>query len=314
MDRPIFIIGCGRSGTTLLREIMNQAPDLFILRESGFIPELYKERKKYGRFSTDEAREEFIDDLKTFERTSRDTAFDIFEMSESKARMILEEVSPTNFAGAVSALYSATALQKGGEIWGDKTPLYTSHIDLIKEVYPSAKIIHIIRDPRDVSKSIKKAGWSLTLKGAARIWKKQIRKGLEGRQLDEDSYYEIKYESLLISPRTELKKLFGWLDISYPEDLVDRYEKSGAKIDSKFENLHQNIGRPIQKSRAFSWKKNMKKADIAIIEKVAETEIKRTEYEITGYNIPITRKILSVFLDITIPAGKKIKRIILQSG
>jgi len=307
MKPPIFIIGCGRSGTTLLRELINQCEDIFVLKESAFIPYLYKQRKDYGDFSTAEYRERFISDLKSFKRTSKDTAIDIFEMNEDQLKEKLEEVAPTNYTGALHKLFEATARNNNAVYWGDKTPLYTSYIPLISELFPNARIIHLIRDPRDVSKSIKSAGWSPTIKGAAKIWKKQVSKGLEGRKLD-INYYEMKCESLLINPTKELDKLFDWLGIECEENLVEKYEKRGKGVDQNFKTMRELIGKPIQKSRAYSWKKNMKIADIAEVESVAEAEIKKVGYEITNYEVPLTRKIKSSLIDVALPIASKVKR------
>src|SRR5690606_39213043 len=99
-------------------------------------------------------------------------------------------------------------------IWGDKTPGYLNQLPLIKAVFPEAKFIHIIRDPRDYSLSVEKA-WNKNAFRAAERWRYNIEKARSSTHHFMKDYQEIKYEALLSNPRKELEKICQFLECTY---------------------------------------------------------------------------------------------------
>ncbi len=309
MNTPVFIVGCDRSGTTLLSLILSQSSDLHVTLESGFIPDLYKNISDYGDFDTAKNRWYFLRDLQTIKATSKTIAFDIFELSEEDAEKALHKAAPTDYAGAIDALFRMTAKINGKTRWGNKTPKYVLHIPLLNTLFPNAKIIHIIRDPRDVAASILKAGWTSTIKEAALYWNKRVNAGLKGRSLGDNIYYELKYESLLKKPKVEIKNICDWLEIDFQEDIVDRYrEDENRSSIIEHNNLFDLIGKPIDASRAYAWKKSMRKADFAEIEEVNKDLIKKLNYEITNVTIPVQRKLYRWTYNKMLSTGERLGR------
>lgn len=306
MNQPVFLVGCDRSGTTLLSLLLSQSPDLYMTLESGFIPELYKERKVYNDFRSAKERWYFLRDLQTTQATSKTIAFDIFEMSDDQAENIIDKAAPTGYAGAIDALFSKTAQLNGKSGWGNKTPKYVLHISLLHALFPKARIIHIVRDPRDVAASILKLGWTSTIKEAALYWNKRVSAGIQGRALGNDIYYELKYESLLENPAEETKSIFKWLNIRYQDDFLNSYKKEKERHSiKKHKELFSLIDKPIDKSRAYAWKKTMSKADIAEIEGVNNHLIHELNYEVTNIKLPIRRKIYRWTYDVMLSTGEK---------
>lgn len=307
MDKPVFVLGCDRSGTTLLSLLLSQSPDLHMTLESGFIPDLYEKRQEYDDFTEPKQRWYFIRDLQTTNATSNTIAFDIFELTDVQAEESLKRAAPTNYAGAIDALFSKTAHMNNKSRWGNKTPKYVHNIDLLVKLFPKAKIVHLIRDPRDVAASIKRVGWTHTIKEAAIFWKERVSDGLKGRTFDDDTYYELKYESLLEQPDRTLKNLYDWLDIDFSEEVIDQYrqDKNRTSIE-KHKDLFDLIGKPIDKSRAYAWKKSMSKADIAEIEQHNIDLIQKLGYELTGIKIPLRRKLYRWTFDFMINIGQRL--------
>lgn len=297
MFSPIFLVGCGRSGTTLLKELLNQSNELHILKESAFIPILYLKKNKYGDFTEETQRSEFIFDLKSTSRTSKEVAFEIFSLTEEKALSLLEKNAPLKYSEAISTLFSHVAKANGKEVWGDKTPLYVNHINLLHTLFPKAKIIHLIRDPRDVASSIRKAGWSSTIREAAFIWKRNVSNGLEGRKLNSEAYYEISYEKLILNTDTELKKLFEWLNFKYSKNILDQYIKSYINIEETYSDLHPLIGKPIDTKRAGNWKKKLTPQEIAEVQSINKDLINRLNLELWDVKVSFFRKIVIPFED-----------------
>ncbi len=163
---PLFIVGMHRSGTKLLRNLLNQHPQISIPTiESCFIPYLIN---KFGNSP------QFEDDNLT-DRTSWSEIFEVifkFYIPQSKNKNV---------------------------IWGDKTPQYLPRIKLLKRLYPKAKFIHIIRHPGDYCISAKKA-WGKSIYRSANSWRHEIEKAREvGGGLGDD-YLEVFYENLVENP------------------------------------------------------------------------------------------------------------------
>ena len=122
MESPIFIVGCERSGNTLLRLILNQSPVLYIPSESGFLDKLRKQQELYGDFTELHQRWFFIRDLQTNKATSKTHSFPIFKLTLEEAEVAIAETAPTNYSGAAFAFFQAATRKQGNQYWGDKTP------------------------------------------------------------------------------------------------------------------------------------------------------------------------------------------------
>jgi len=309
MNSPVFIVGCDRSGTTLISLILSQSPDLHVTLESGFIPELFKNRNDYGDFETAKNRWYFLRDLQTSKATSKTIAFDIFELDDEDAESALHEAAPTDYSGAIDALFSKTAEIHKKARWGNKTPTYVLHISLINTLFPNAKIIHIVRDPRDVAASILKAGWTSTIKESALYWNKRVNAGMKGRSLGKDTYYELKFETLLKNPKEEIKSICNWLEIGFRDEILHRYKEDDNRSSIvKHDNLFDLIGKPIDASRAYAWKESMSKADIAEIEEVNRDLIKEFDYELINMAIPVRRKLYRWTYNKMLSTGQRLGR------
>jgi hypothetical protein len=189
-DEPFFLVGCPRSGTTLLRELLASHPRLAIPPESHFIPDFFR---AYGD-----------------PRGARDArALGRLMIEFERVRSWrLREVSVESFAddrtyaAAVSRLFAAFAAQEGKPRWGDKTPHYVAEMETLARVFPHARFVHIVRDGRDVALS-----WLRTrmepgnVYVAARMWRDLVRAGLRSEAHLKGRVLTIRYERLL--ERTE---------------------------------------------------------------------------------------------------------------
>lgn len=100
-------------------------------------------------------------------------------------------------------------------IWGDKTPTYLGHLPILREAFPAAKFLHIIRDPRDRASSVRKA-WGGDALIVSENWREGVGRAMRiGRALGADAYHEIKYESLLAAPEQELRAVCAFLELAF---------------------------------------------------------------------------------------------------
>ncbi|MGD1920473.1 MAG: sulfotransferase, partial [Pleurocapsa sp.] len=267
VSSPIFIVGCDRSGTTLLRLMLNQSPVLYIPPETRFIKALVANKVIYGDFSQSYQRHFFIRDLQTNKATSKTFTFPVFDLTVAEAAAAIEQVAPTDFTGASQAIFQASATKRNKQRWGDKTPHQIQDITTLAQLFPTAQFVHIIRDGRDVAVSMRKAGW---LKGnmldIADYWQKQVRAGVNaGKSLEnsQDRYYDITYEDILQSPEASLKALCVWLNLEYMPQMLQYYRDANANLPPEHNSLFELNQKPLEASRVYAWKQKFSQQDRA---------------------------------------------------
>src|SRR5436190_14581802 len=203
-EPPLLLLGVRRSGTTLLRVMLDGNPELAIPDESYFIPQLVARHP--GPIDADE----FIDDLRRL-RTLREW--------ELPVEAVRQRVRDGMSAGeAVAAIYQAYAERHGKRRWGDKTPMYMQHLPLLERLFPDALYVHLIRDGRDAALSFlaMPAGvvtrtWAHPRSAAdfACQWRLEVAAAQAlGRRAGE-RYLELRSEALVGDPEGVLRSICG---------------------------------------------------------------------------------------------------------
>lgn len=140
-ESPIFVIGTGRSGTTLLRQMLNAHPRIHITHEAGFYSYA---RHAPAHVSADEWLERFF---QTY-------SFAYLGLDPDAIRAGLPRPLPRkDIVLAYKAVLKAKAAQKGRVRWGDKNPLDTHNLAQIFADFPDARVVYIMRDPRPTTHS-----------------------------------------------------------------------------------------------------------------------------------------------------------------
>ncbi len=207
--RPIFVVGSPRSGTTLLRLILDSHPNISCGPETHFLMGL---STIVGR------RWELI------ERYGFEKAYWYRKVAE--------------FFDSFQKDY---AEMRGKKRWADKTPYYTTILDFINELFPTSQFIHIIRDGYDVVASHRhRWGYKSAIRATA-FWRRYVTLARDfGETISNDRYHELRYEDLVHTPEAVLRDLFEFLgepwDLAVLQydtaqhDIADRY---GAFVESR---------------------------------------------------------------------------------
>ncbi len=277
-DSPIFIVGCPRSGTNLLRDLLRSHPHLAFPAESHFIPEFYK---GYGDPQN--------------ERAARRLAARILSLHWVRAWDLQLDLS--TFAGdrsyrqIVTRIYEEWARKQNKARWGDKTPHYVTKIQILLEIFPSGKIIHIYRDGRDVALSWLRVRFGpRNLFTAAQAWKRMVRTGRQaGATLPEDTYLEVRYETLLSHPAETMKYVCEFIGEPFTEAVL---RPTATLLPSRHRNLVgaprlRTVASEIISGNAMKWKKQMALSDRILFESVAGDLLQALGYETAG----VTRRI-----------------------
>ncbi len=275
-EHPIFIVGVHRSGTTLLRFMLNSNPRIYIPPESDFVPRFFgrdphralSQRRITWLLDVIFARYRLV---KEWQGPPPDPEEFAAEMAEPTAAAFLD------------TLYSRYARQQGAQRWGDKTPIYASYIDLLAAIFPKAQFVHIIRDGRDVALSmLDKWGEKelhVDLYFAARNWRRRISQAqASGDQLSPDRYYEMRYEALVEDPERELRPLCQFLEESYLPEMAQPQHLGRRQIATG--DFHAPVRQPPSTSRVGRWQREMAAADLRLFQRVAGGLLAELGYEL----------------------------------
>ena len=145
---PLFVIGMPRSGTKLMRALLNQHPSISLtLAESHFIPFFVKKFSDSRRLDSRKERERFI---KTLQRTAFYSTMRKLGYSLDVIHFF-DNIDIASWNTVFEHVFRHFGDEKSSPltIWGDKTPGYINHIPFLKSIFPTARFIHMIRDPRD---------------------------------------------------------------------------------------------------------------------------------------------------------------------
>ncbi len=228
---PIFIIGIPRSGTKLLRGLLINHPNIGIPSiETEFLPYWVRNWNKFGNLPQWSI-------FKKFYKTVIKFPYFIYMRENGKLIQdktwfeLCERYTP---AGIFEALMRHDAKVRFGtaKIWGDKSPSYIGHLPLLKNLFPEARFIHIIRDVRDYCLSINKA-YGKNMIRAAQRWVDSIQKArLDSKKFPRD-YLEVRYEDLLDIPEITMKKVCNFLSQEFHIQMLHFSTSTEDRGDAK---------------------------------------------------------------------------------
>jgi hypothetical protein len=215
----VFVVGMNRSGTTLLRMMLDAHPELTIPPETHFVPDLIKATRE-----PDATAEDALAAMKS----AREWGDFGFSDEEMLGRLrALPAIKP---GPAVRTFYEAYMEQQGKPRWGEKTPTYVQKMRLIQRALPEARFVHVIRDGRDVALSVlDRTVRELTTTDVARRWRKKITKAREDAPKLEH-YTEIRYEDLILDTEPVLRRVCEFIDLPWDDAMLDYHERSAERL------------------------------------------------------------------------------------
>lgn len=270
MTAPFFIVGSARSGTTMLRLMLNAHPEVAVPPESRFITELYVDGGVTKDQSTSGPGTRTIDPDRFLGALARHRRFQTWDLPISAVAAEIAELDarPT-YADAIAATFRAYARAQGKPRWGDKTPRYVEHIPLLSDLWADARFIHLIRDGRNVALSYADVSFGpKTVGRAARVWSTRVRAGCSvGRALDGDRYLEVRYEDLVDDAAGQVKSICTFLDLEFDPGMLEYTERARGSVLPRAAVYNPNVMQPPTQTRA--WQTSMPEGHVAAFEAVA---------------------------------------------
>lgn len=273
-----IIVGCPRSGTSLLAVMLDSHPELAIPPETAFLKYLP------GLSGESEGLRRRFVELVTADRTPLSNWSD-FGLDRASFEARIAAVAPFAIADAARAFYAMYAEAQGKRRAGEKTPDNIFVMRELAELLPEAHYLHVIRDPRDTVLSWRKTWFAPSQDYAAlgAAWQRHVAIG-RAAGAAVAHYHELRYEDLVLHPETELQRICAFLGVGYSPRMLDFAPQGSARIArlkgrrhvsgrmvarEDRTRIHANLARPPQRDRIGVWRREMSAADRAAVERAA---------------------------------------------
>ena len=275
-DRPIFVVGCPRSGTTMLSLMIHAHPRLAMPPESRFLIRTWRVRKKFGDLSTPEQRLALAKSCVRTGSKVRDLGLDPQETLDA----IL--AAPPTMGSAFGTVFKMFADRHGKARWGDKRPAYYQEVDVLLRLFPDAQIVHIVRDGRSNVASLKTMPWwPFDSIGSMAAWSQaEYCSRRNAKRLPGDVFHVVRYESLVADPEPVLRQLCTFLEEDFHPAMLEPSEVREVVPEKK--TWHTNLNNTVSTDRVESWRQGLDPWELGLMETVLRRKLRRYRYPISG--------------------------------
>ena len=274
---PVLVLGVRRSGTTLLRVMLDRHSELAVPDESYFVPQLADRHLRHVD------PDKFVDDLRRIDTLAE------WDVPLEKVRARLTAGMP--IGAAIATVYAVYAEAHGKSRWGDKTPMYMQNLRLLERLFPDALFVHLIRDGRDAAlsflsmpKGLMTETWMQPrdVSGFAGQWRAEVKAAQRlGRRVGDERYLEVRYEALVADPATTVAAICAWAEVPFEQAML---EYAGVVDVSAKPHQQRLLTPPTRGVR--SWREQMSRDDAAGFEEIAGDLLAELGYEVTAASPP----------------------------
>lgn len=281
-----FVVGVARSGTTMLRLMLDAHSELAIPPETHFLPAVLSLHA-----SGEVQRDRFAEQVMSF------FTWDDFGIDERDFLDAVAELRPFDLAAGLRCFYRLYADRQGKPRWGDKTPPYVNHVAAITECLAEAHIVHLIRDGRAVAASRRHLdfGPGPEIRAQAEDWSGSIR-AARAQARSCRRYLEVHYEQLVSHPEATLVTVCDFLELTFESQMQSYFERASQRLQ-EFRDwrtpdgniisrrgdriaIHQRALRPPDPTRIDQWRRELSTEEIADFESVAGDLLRDLGYDL----------------------------------
>ncbi|MFN2289299.1 MAG: sulfotransferase [Chromatocurvus sp.] len=271
---PFFVVGAQRSGTTMLRLMLQQHSELCVPFESAFIPEFYHRQAEFGDLAREANMAELLSEI------CQNPFVKKGELVPDPSAVLGRD--PQSYAELIHAIFSELASRQHKPRWGDKTPGYEEEINLLWELFPGCDFVHLVRDGRDVAGSLRSLPWgSRDLIKSARDWSWKVQLGRKMGSMIPGHYIEVHYEDLVRQPRETLRRICGFLDSPFEETMLNYPDSARKEMPAASLSWHQSSINAPNIDKVQAWRRTMSHADQIVFDQVAGQTLELFGYERT---------------------------------
>jgi hypothetical protein len=287
-DRPIIVVGCPRSGTTMLQLMLHAHPRIAIPPETRFVLPVYRQRRSFGDL-------ELPDRRRALARWIVDRPETRFADLGLDAEQTVEQIvaAPPTVGSALGVVFRAYAGRFSKPRWGDKRPAYLQNLDLILKLFPDAQIVNIVRDGRDCVASLKEMTWHRQdIYATVAAWARAVDDGRRAaRRLDATQYHQLRYEDLVRDPHTRLAELCAFLGEDYDPAMADPSAVADVAVPAR-KSWHSRTRAEVTDQRVSSWQQRLTPAETALCEAALGERLIASGYDLSGAPRPARSELL----------------------
>ncbi len=288
-QKPIFIIGCERSGTTLIRLILHSHPNIALPPQTKFLKKIYKRRLQWRNLANEENRIK----LSHWFTDHFDNHTKLPDLGLEAGDIRKEIVSSaTSLGAAATGVFKLYSRKFNKPRWGDKRPYYIKYVKQLLALFPDAQIIHVVRDGRDcIASLMKMPWWKKDLAYTILNWQEAIQEGKRAnRSLPVEQFIEIRYEDFVSHPEKWARELCRFLGEKYNSDMLKFQEIADIAVPDYKMPWHSATRQPISSTAIGRWQRDLEKWQVRLIEKTTGRELKEWGYGLSDANATIPLK------------------------
>ena len=283
MNAPIFIVGANRSGTTLLRLMLNAHSRIAVPEELLYL------RSHYAGVRVEDWRNPT---LSTSDYTAivRDFVSNTVQLhpsldADALTRTILAHPSP-DLRRPYEVVLQAWADQNGKERWGEKTPGNLFYVDILREMFPSAYFLYVVRDPRaGVASMLKTDFFPEDVVFNALSRRKHARVGLQllRNYVAPGHWMTVRYEDLTTHSEETLRQVCRLIGEPYEDRMLHFHRTAEAYMkEDAASSFNATATRPVTTRRVDAWRDQLSERTIALVETICADEMQRHDYSAVG--------------------------------
>lgn len=259
---PFFIVGCGRSGTTLLRVMLNHHPELAVPPEALSLIDLLRAPK----LTAEQARRELLRD---------------YEIGRWQVPLEAERFADCETVAAVIArVHELYAEARGKRAWGHKTPRMVRYAELLESAFEGVRFVHVVRDPRAVARSFTRSQVHRSnALYAARRWRRDVAAGGELARRLPDRAIELRYEDLVREPEAQLRRVCDFLGVGFDPAVLEYADDATREYGEYHRQAHAKLASRPDPDRIDLWRRSLTPRQLRVIETIAGPLMRPYGYE-----------------------------------
>ncbi len=278
MESPIFIVGTGRSGTSMLRLILNAHSHIAVPPELTYFNR-YQDLgiEKWDHPDITEAQyRTFVGDF--LERRIRGRVLDEASTRELEEKILEDGVR--DLRQPFMMALEAYARQHGKKRWGEKSPPHLLYADVMHAMFPDARFILVVRDPRAGVRSMNNVPFfpdDVVFNALHRRHYEKDGYSLLERSVPAGQRMVVRYEDLVASPQSEVATICDFLEEPFEPEMLDFHREAQKHLPPVV--YTKQLSQPISTSSLDKWKRHLTPSEVGVIELLCAEEMTRFGYE-----------------------------------
>jgi hypothetical protein len=269
---PVFVVGCPRSGTTLLQRMLSSHPEIAIAPETHFMRRFWVRRKSYGDLTVDQNFSRLVVDVVRMPEFD-DMGIDPREFLDAV------KIGERSLQAVFCALLEMFRVRQGAALVGEKTPNHLLYLPVLDGFFPGARFVQIVRDPRAVVVSLSRVPWAgRSFRGNAEYWNRFALATRKFTKSHPESLLTIRYEDLISSPASTLAGVCRHVGVEFNPVMLTFHRRNPSDLDLVREPWKAGVLKPLRSQGVPEWSRVLSKADLARVEAAASAGMRQFGY------------------------------------